>query len=91
METTGKIKMIFDTVKVSDKFSRRELVITTEDKYPQDILFQVTNDKCKLLDNLNIGQDIKVHFNLRGREWNGKYYNNLEAWKLEFNNDSNPF
>ena len=82
METKGTIKAIFDTQVVSDKFKKREFVITTEDKYPQDIMFQTTQDKCGLLNNFTEGQTVTVSFNLRGRESNGKYYNTLEAWKI---------
>jgi len=89
MEATGKLKVKFDTQKVSDKFSKREFVLTTElnTPYPQHVSFQVTQDKCALLDTINEGEDIKVLFNLRGREWNGpqglKYFNTLEAWRIE--------
>jgi hypothetical protein len=89
MEITGILKMKFDTQKVSDRFSKREFVLTTEAStpYPQHISFQVTQDKCDLLDRFNEGDEIKVNFNLRGREWNGpqgvKYFNTLEAWRIE--------
>lgn len=89
METTGTLKAKFDTQKVSDKFTKREFVLTTEvnTPYPQQVSFQLTQDKCALLDSLNEGDSLKVYFNLRGREWNGpqgiKYFNTLEAWKIE--------
>ena len=89
METTGTIKVIQETQVVSDKFRKREFVLTTEGTtpYPQHVSFQVTQDKCDLLDTYQVGQSVKVQFNLRGREWNGpqgvKYFNTLEAWKLE--------
>lgn len=89
METTGKLKSKFDTVQVSDKFAKREFVLTTElnTPYPQHVSFQLTQDKCNLLDSINEGDDLKVLFNLRGREWNGpqglKYFNTLEAWRIE--------
>ncbi len=89
MEVTGTLKMKFDTQKVSDRFSKREFVLTTEANtpYPQHVSFQVTQDKCNLLDQFNIGEELKVQFNLRGREWNGpqgiKYFNTLEAWRIE--------
>jgi len=97
MEVTGTLKVKFDTQKVSDRFTKREFVITTEANtpYPQHVSFQITQDKCSMLDQYNDGDEIKVQFNLRGREWNGpqgiKYFNTLEAWRIErFNNASNP-
>lgn len=89
MDITGKLKVKNDTQTVSDKFKKREFVLTDESsKYPQDIQFQLTQDKCGLLDNTNVGSEIKVHFNLRGREWVSpkgevKYFNTLEAWRIE--------
>lgn len=89
METTGQLKEVFDTQKVSDKFQKREFVLTTESTtpYPQHISFQLTQDKCNALDSFKAGDEIKVQFNLRGREWSGpqgvKYFNTLEAWRIE--------
>lgn len=97
MEVTGTLKVKFDTQKVSDRFTKREFVLTTEANtpYPQHVSFQVTQDKCSMLDQYNEGDELKVQFNLRGREWNGpqgiKYFNTLEAWRIErFNNAGNP-
>ncbi len=81
--------MKFDTQKVSDKFQKREFVLSTDTNtpYPQHVSFQVTQDKCSMLDNFNPGEELRVQFNLRGREWNGpqgiKYFNTLEAWRIE--------
>lgn len=89
MEVTGILKVKFETQKVSDRFSKREFVLTTEatSPYPQQVSFQLTQDKCNLLDQYNIGDEMKIQFNLRGREWNGpqgvKYFNTLEAWRIE--------
>lgn len=89
MEVTGILKVKFDTQKVSDRFSKREFVLTTEatSPYPQQVSFQLTQDKCNLLDQFNVGDEMKIQFNLRGREWNGpqgvKYFNTLEAWRIE--------
>jgi hypothetical protein len=88
-EVNGILKVKNDTQVVSDKFSKREFVLTTDSTtaYPQYISFQLTQDKCSLLDNYQIGEEMKVSFNLRGREWNGpqgiRYFNSLEAWRLE--------
>src|SRR6478736_10147521 len=95
MEITGQLKAKFDTQTVSDRFSKREFVLTTEANtpYPQHVSFQVTQDKCSLLDQYKEGDEIKVQFNLRGREWNGpqgiKYFNTLEAWRIERVSGSN--
>ena len=89
MEVTGTLKTKFDTQKVSDRFQKREFVLTTEANtpYPQHVSFQVTQDKCSMLDQFNPGEELRIQFNLRGREWNGpqgiKYFNTLEAWRIE--------
>jgi hypothetical protein len=85
---TGRLTLIKPTQVVSEKFSKREFVITTSDNYPQQILFQCTQDKCALLDGIAEGTDVTVHYNLRGREWQSpsgeiKYFNTLEAWRIE--------
>ena len=85
----GTLKIANETQVISEKFSKREFVITDEnDKYPQDIQFQLTQDKCNLLDGVAVGSKLEVSFNLRGREWHSpagetKYFNTLEAWKIE--------
>jgi hypothetical protein len=89
MEVTGQLKLKYDTQKVSEKFQKRDFVLATDlsTPYPQYVSFQVTQDKCTMLDSFNQGDEIKVQFNLRGREWNGpqgiKYFNTLEAWRIE--------
>jgi hypothetical protein len=86
---TGVAKVISPTVQVSEKFKKRDLVITdTSSTYPQDILFQLTQDKVDILDAFMEGQTLEVSFNLRGREWTSpqgevKYFNTLEAWRIE--------
>jgi hypothetical protein len=80
----GAIKLINPIKVISDKFSVREFVVTTPDaKYPQDILFQTINDKMAVLESLGAGQQVEVSYNVRGREFNGRYYNTLDAWKIE--------
>ena len=89
MEVIGNLKVKFDTQKVSDRFQKREFVLTTEGNtpYPQHVQFQVTQDKCTMLDQFSEGDELKIQFNLRGREWNGpqgiRYFNTLEAWRIE--------
>lgn len=90
MEITGKIKLINEVEVVSDKFKKRTFVITTDDKYPQDIMFQASQDKVDMLNGFKAGSQVKVDFNLRGREYNGKYYNSLDAWKVSFATASAP-
>lgn len=83
-EITGKLFKKFDTEQKTQSFSAREFVLETNDNnYMQLIKFQLTQDRCGLLDPFEEGQELKVHFDLRGREWNGKYFTNLNAWKLE--------
>ena len=84
MEIQGKIKLIGDLQTFDSGFKKREFVITTEDKYPQDIKFEVTKEKAEEFTKYQkVGQDVKVLFDIRGNEYNGKYYVNLEAWRVE--------
>jgi hypothetical protein len=86
---SGTVKVVNPTVQVSEKFSKREFVVSdTSGMYPQDILFQLTQDKCTLLDGVNVNDTIEVSFNLRGREWTNpqgevKYFNSLDAWRID--------
>jgi hypothetical protein len=82
-EVTGKLKVKMDEQTFSSGFSKREFVITTEEQYPQDIKLEFVKDKCSLLDGYEIDQPVKVSFNLRGNEYEGKYYVNLQAWRIE--------
>jgi single-strand DNA-binding protein len=83
LEIEGILRVKFDTQKVKESFQKREFVIETAENYPQKVKFEITQDKCSLLDAYKEGDKIKVSFNLRGSEWQGKYYVNLQAWKLE--------
>lgn len=84
----GAVKLINEVKMISDRFSVREFVITTLDpKYPQDILFQAVNDKMDMVTPLRNGQVVEVSFNLRGREFNGRYYNTLDVWKVTHDKD----
>ena len=89
MEIQGQIKVIFATETVGQNgFQKRDLVITTEEQYPNDIITQFTQSKCALLDTLQVGQRVNVHFNLQGREWTSpqgevKYFNTVVGWKIE--------
>ena len=79
----GAIKLIKDVNVISDKFSVREFVITTADKYPQEIIFQTVNDRMDIISPYGEGQVVEVSFNLRGRQVGEKYYNTLDAWKVQ--------
>ena len=89
MDISGTIKVIHKEEKVSDKFKKRIFVITdTSSQYPQIIPFELVNDKCGIIDNYKVGDEIKVHFNIRGREWTSpkgelKYFTSLNAWRIE--------
>ncbi|MFD2257624.1 DUF3127 domain-containing protein [Luteolibacter algae] len=83
-EAVGKIKLINDTQTFPSGFSKREFVITTgHDKYPQDLKFEVVKDKCSILDRFKPDEQVQVNFDIRGNEYNGKYYVNLSCWKIE--------
>jgi hypothetical protein len=83
-EAAGKIKLIYDTQTFASGFSKREFVITTQDgKFPQDLKFEVVKDKCSLLDGFSPDQEVQVNFDIRGNEYNGKYYVNLSCWKIQ--------
>jgi len=83
-EIEGKLHKKFDTESKTATFQAREFVILiSEENYPQHIKFQLTQDRCALIDDYNEGQKIKVHFDLKGREWNEKYFTNLNAWRIE--------
>jgi len=86
--TKGTIKVINQTQVITEKFSKREFVIETDSQFPQLNSFQVTKDKCNLLDNFKVGQQVEVFWNLNGKEWTSpagevKYFNTLEAWKID--------
>ena len=82
-EIEGVLHKKFDIESKSSSFQTREFVITTEGTYPQYVKFQLTQDKCGIIDATQDGEKVKVSFDLRGREWQGKYFTNLNAWKIE--------
>ena len=89
MEIQGRIKQIFPSQTMGQNgFEKRDLVIITEEQYPQTIIIQFTQQRCDLLDSLQVGQRVKVYVNIRGREWispqgETKYFNTIEGWKIE--------
>ncbi len=91
-EIQGKLIEKFDAQQVTDRFRKREFVLETREntgsnEFVETIKIQLTQDRCDLIDSMNIGDDLKVSFNIRGRRWekNGQvsYFNNLEAWRIE--------
>lgn len=82
-EIEGILHKKYDTESKTDSFKTREFVITTEGMYPQYVKFQLTQDKCSAIDSFQEGERIKVSFDLRGREWQGKYFTNLNAWRVD--------
>ena len=89
MEIQGKIKMVGETQTFgSNGFRKREVVVTTEEQYPQHIMVEFVQDKCDLLNNFGEGQAVKISINLRGREWvnpqgETKYFNSIQGWRIE--------
>ena len=89
MQVSGKIKLINETQTFgASGFRKRELVLTTEEQYPQMLLIEFVQDKVDLLDQYQVGQDVTVQINLRGREWINpegvaKYFNSITGWRIE--------
>ena len=89
MEVIGKIKLINETQTFgASGFRKREMVVTTDEQYPQMIMIEFVQDKCDILNNYAVGQDVKVSINLRGREWINpegvaKYFNSVQGWRIE--------
>ncbi|MGB7392766.1 MAG: DUF3127 domain-containing protein [Pricia sp.] len=89
MEVQGKIKKIDETKEYGNNgFRKREVVITTEEQYPQHLAIEFVQDKTDLLNNYKVGQDVKISINLRGREWTNpqgevKYFNSIQGWRIE--------
>ena len=82
-ELSGKIKLIQEPKTFDSGFTKREMVVIVEDgKYPQEINLEFVQDKVALLDVLQPGQEVTVSFDIRGREYNGRYFNNLQGWKV---------
>ena len=90
IEVSGKLHAIFDTVQVTSRFQKREFVVELADnpRYPQTVLFQLTGDRCDQLEGFEVGDEVRVEFSLRGREWTSpkgevKFFNSLDVWTLE--------
>ena len=83
LELNGKIKVIMDVQTFGSGFTKREFVITTEEQYPQDVKFEALKEKTAILDQYSVGDQVKVSFNVRGNEYQGKYYVSLQSWKID--------
>lgn len=88
MEVTGKIKKIFDLQTFSSGFTKKELILLTQEQYPQTLAIEFHQDRTELLDKFNVGDDVKISVNLRGREWTNpegvvKYFNSIVGWRIE--------
>lgn len=88
MELQGTVKKIGETQTFASGFQKRELVLLTEEQYPQPIQIDFLSDKIDLLNNVSEGESVKVGINIRGREWTNpqgevKYFNSISAWRLE--------
>lgn len=90
MQIQGKIHAAFEAAQVTERFRKREFVLELEgaSRYPQYVQFQLTGDRCDVLDGFEPGQEVKVEFSLRGREWTSpkgevRYFNSLEVWSVD--------
>lgn len=88
MEVTGRIKVINPVQQISATFKKRELVVTTDEQYPQHIMIEFTQDKTDTLNQFNLGDLVRVSINLRGREWvspqgETRYFNSIQGWRIE--------
>ncbi|NRA00946.1 MAG: DUF3127 domain-containing protein [Myxococcales bacterium] len=90
IETSGRIHKVFEAKQITERFRKREFVIALADnsRYPQLVMFQLTGDRCESLDGFEEGDEVKVEFSLRGREWKSpqgemRYFNSLDVWTLE--------
>ena len=95
MEVQGSIKVIGEVQEISATFKKRELVVSTDEQYPQTLSIEFIQDKTDLLNKFEIGQNVKVGLNLRGREWENpqtkeiKYFNSIQGWRIELLENSN--
>lgn len=89
MDIKGKVHEVLPTQQVTDSLKKRELIVeyVENPQYPEYLKFEMVNDKCSLVDNLKVGNDVEVFFNLRGRPWTDKtgkksYFNSMQLWKV---------
>ena len=82
-EIKGKVKVLFDRQDFPSGFFKRDFVVTTNDQYPQDIKFGALKERVEQLDGLSVDDEVTVKFDVKGREYNGNYYVDLNAWRIE--------
>ncbi|MDA1069450.1 MAG: DUF3127 domain-containing protein [Verrucomicrobia bacterium] len=83
-ELSGTVKEIFDEQRFDSGFNKRAFVVTSEaDKFLQDIQFECLKERVEFVEKFSIGDKVNVSFDVNGREWNGKYFVNLVAWKID--------
>lgn len=95
MELQGTVKKIFETQTFASGFQKREMILLTQEQYPQPVSIEFLSEKVHLLDSVNEGENIKIGINIRGREWTNpqgevKYFNSISAWRLEKVSDNAP-
>lgn len=95
MEIEGSIKVIENEQQITSSFKKRNLVVTTEEQYPQHLLVEFVQDKTSLLDSFSVGDKVTVGINLRGREWQSpqgetKYFNSIQGWRIERKGSAQP-
>lgn len=91
LEVTGKIHSIGEVEQKTESFQAREFVLEVMDgQYPQLAKFQLVQERCGIIESHNVGDTVTVHFDLRGREWNGRVLTNLNAWKVVGDNSPAP-
>ena len=90
MEISGKLHVVNDAQQITERFRKREFVLELAEnpKYPQFVIFQLTGDRCENLDGFKVGDEVRVEFSLRGREWTSpkgevKFFNSLDVWSLD--------
>ena len=90
IEISGKIHAVFEAKQITERFRKREFVLELTDnpKYPQTVIFQLSGDRCEAIDGFEIGQEVRVDFSLRGREWKSpqgeiRFFNSLDVWTIE--------
>jgi len=93
MEISGKIKVIGETIE-KGTFKSRNVVVTTDEQYPQHIQVQFVQDKCDVLNGYEVGQNVTIGINLRGREWTNPkgevvYFNTIQGWKISKSEQTN--
>ena len=106
LDATGRIHALFEAQQVTERFRKREFVVELADnpRYPQFVQFQLTGDRCENIDGFEVGDEVRVEFSLRGREWTSpkgevRYFNSLDVWTIEKSGsgsgspggDDNPF